>query len=76
MDSSKDLSFLPHVKKDKIFIKIVDDSIIEGDEDIFVTILTTDPNVKIDKQKQVTTVTIIDNDGKCTFTRVSQTGDL
>jgi hypothetical protein len=58
-----DLLFSPGKTDEKISIAIKDDSIIEADEVFVVTLSTTNPNVKIDRVRGTTTVTITDNDG-------------
>ncbi len=66
--SSTELNFRPGVTTDKIIIETIDDSIIEGDEKFFVTLSTADHTVLIDNTKEVTSVTITDNDhGKCMY---------
>ena len=59
------LNFSPGNTEETIVISTKDDSFIEGDEFIVVTLSTTSPNVQIDKDKGVTSININDNDGKC-----------
>ena len=63
--SSTELNFRPGVTTDRIVIEAIDDSINEDDEVLIVTLSTANTNVEIDKSKEITTITIIDNDGKC-----------
>ena len=57
------MNFHPGVATDKIIIATTDDAIVEDDEVFVVTLTTTNPVVQINQTKEVTTVTITDNDG-------------
>jgi hypothetical protein len=69
--SSTELNFNPGNTDETIAIVTKDDSVIEADEVFVVTLSTTSPSVKIDKVKGVTTITINDNDGKCSVPHVT-----
>ena len=63
--SSTELNFDPGRTTDTIVVETTDDAIVEDDELFVVTLTTTNPVVRINKTRAVTTVTITDNDGKC-----------
>ena len=61
--SSIDLNFSSFNTEESIAISTVEDSLIESDEVFRVNLSTTSSNVEINGG--ITTVTILDNDGKC-----------
>ena len=61
--SSIDLNFSSFNTEESIAISTVEDSLIESDEVFRVNLSTSSSNVEINGG--ITTVTILDNDGKC-----------
>lgn len=61
--SSIDLNFSSFNTEESIAISTVEDSLIESDEVFRVNLSTSSTNVEINGG--ITTVTILDNDGKC-----------
>ena len=67
MLSPTELHFRPGITKRTIEIETKNDSINEGDEVLFVSVLSNNASVQIDQEKGVTVVIIEDNSGECTL---------
>ena len=60
------LTFSPEERRQTLSITIIDDAVLEDTEQFFISMTQSDPRAEVMETQNVTTVTVMDNDGETT----------